>query len=207
MEGRVLLARLMCKDATGLAATTSHAGVITHAFSTPCVAFRVAGSQGAREVMFTPDYTVAGSGGLLHGLLGVGTTEQRPPSGLSTSEGVAVGLCVLLLGLVYAASVCVYLHVRRRRRRRKKRRMEDSSIASSDSERGVGGHHHRSGHHEMGLLGEGVVKSNPLLLGNATYSVRGPAPQGPRRSLRSTTSETQGQAEDEHETSASTISE
>jgi beta-lactamase regulating signal transducer with metallopeptidase domain len=68
--------------------------------------------------MFTSDYSMAGSGSLLHGLM---NKDNNAPSGLSTSEGVAVGICVLLLGLVYAASVCVYIYVRRRRKKRKKR--------------------------------------------------------------------------------------
>lgn len=50
MEGRILLARLMCKDPSGFlhsaALEQESPGVVTHAFSTPCIAFRVAGSQG-----------------------------------------------------------------------------------------------------------------------------------------------------------------
>ncbi|CAB3370257.1 Hypothetical predicted protein [Cloeon dipterum] len=159
MEGRILLARLMCKDPSGLhhsSPTDDGQGVITHTFSTPCIAFRVAGSQGAREVSFTSDYSLAGTGGgLLHGLM----SHENSNTGLGTLEYLAVGLCIVLLCLVYATSVIVYVHVRRIRRKKKRSRNESGD--DSDSERGHGGYSRRT---EMNLMSEGVVKNNPLLM-------------------------------------------
>ena len=63
MEGRILLARLMCKDPSGFlhsaALEEESPGVVTHAFSTPCIAFRVAGSQGVFSFNNTSYTTVA----------------------------------------------------------------------------------------------------------------------------------------------------
>ncbi|XP_059483185.1 uncharacterized protein LOC132201215 [Neocloeon triangulifer] len=163
MEGRILLARLMCKDPNGVhhsSPTDDGLGVITHTFSTPCIAFRVAGSQGAREVMFTSDYSLAGTGGLLHGLM----NHENRTSGLSTLEYLAVGLCIMLLCLVYATSVIVYIHVRRVRRKKKRSRNESGDDSDSERGRGNGGYGHRT---EMNLMSEGVVKNNPLLMASA----------------------------------------
>lgn len=64
--------------------------------------------------------------------------------GLNVTEYIAIGVCSILLGLIYVASVFLYLHVRRRRR-----------VKQSD---------HCSGQ-TVHLPGpeDGVVKSNPLL--------------------------------------------
>lgn len=63
--------------------------------------------------------------------------------GLSPSEYVAIGVCSLLLGLVYVASVLLYLHARRRRSEKDK--VGSAALASVDLE-------------------HGIVKNNPLLL-------------------------------------------
>jgi hypothetical protein len=71
-------------------------------------------------VLFTSDYTMAGAGGLFHNLMG----SETKNSGLSTLEYLAVGLCIMLLCLVYATSVCVYVHVRKIRKKRKRSRRD-----------------------------------------------------------------------------------
>ncbi|XP_049816326.1 uncharacterized protein LOC126263284 [Schistocerca nitens] len=92
MEGHVLLVRLQCRqphDAARLpsaADSDSDSDASATADFSPCVAFRVAGTP--RE---------PGTDG----------------GGLSASEYVAIGVCSLLLGLVYVASVLLYLHARR----------------------------------------------------------------------------------------------
>lgn len=65
--------------------------------------------------------------------------------GLSVTEYIAIGVCSILLGLIYVASVFLYLHVRRRRRGDKHRDRRNGQPV------------HLSG------ADEGVVKSNPLL--------------------------------------------
>nr|CAD7395170.1 unnamed protein product [Timema poppensis] len=107
MEGRIILVKLMCRDGN----TGQGAG---QRLFTPCVAFRVAGIPRTRAVAFE---------------------SLVPAPGLTVSEYVAIGVCSVLLGLIYVASVFLYLHVRRRR----KGRSDDKSE------------------------GETVVKSNPLL--------------------------------------------
>ncbi|XP_067002355.2 uncharacterized protein sha [Anabrus simplex] len=119
MEGRLILVHLLCKD-VGTAAVGSQDQTL---FS-PCVAFRVAGSprdNNVPEVSFPSDGT---------------------RGGLTVSEYVAIGVCSILLGLIYVASVLLYLHVRRRRR--------------GDSEKGGPSTVH------LASAEEGVVKSNPL---------------------------------------------
>jgi len=69
-------------------------------------------------VMFTSDYSMAGAGGLLHNMM----NNETRNTGLSTLEYLAVGLCIMLLCLVYATSVFVYVHVRKIKKKRKRSR-------------------------------------------------------------------------------------
>ncbi|PNF40190.1 hypothetical protein B7P43_G08276, partial [Cryptotermes secundus] len=64
--------------------------------------------------------------------------------GLSVTEYIAIGVCSILLGLIYVASVFLYLHVRRRRREK----LRD---------------HHNGQPVHLSVPEEGVVKNNPLL--------------------------------------------
>ncbi|KRT78996.1 hypothetical protein AMK59_8558, partial [Oryctes borbonicus] len=65
-------------------------------------------------------------------------------NGLSMSEIVAIGICSVLLGLIYVASVFLYLHIRRRRKDGgDKREIRDNPSLSN--------------------VEEGIVKNNPLL--------------------------------------------
>lgn len=65
-------------------------------------------------------------------------------NGLSVSEYVAIGICSVLLGFIYVASVMLYLHIRKRRR--------GSSTSDDDSDK-----------KNLSAIEEGIVKSNPLL--------------------------------------------
>jgi hypothetical protein len=63
---------------------------------------------------------------------------------LSVTEYIAIGVCSILLGLIYVASVFLYLHVRRRRREKQQDHHNGQPVHLSGPE-------------------EGVVKNNPLL--------------------------------------------
>lgn len=64
--------------------------------------------------------------------------------GLSVTEYIAIGVCSILLGLIYVASVFLYLHVRRRRRVKQREHCNGQPVHLAGPE-------------------DGVVKSNPLL--------------------------------------------
>jgi hypothetical protein len=64
--------------------------------------------------------------------------------GLSVTEYIAIGVCSILLGLIYVASVFLYLHMRRRRREKQRDHCDGQPVHLSGPD-------------------EGVVKSNPLL--------------------------------------------
>ncbi|KAL0278158.1 UNVERIFIED_CONTAM: hypothetical protein PYX00_000061 [Menopon gallinae] len=117
MEGRLILVHLLCKDASGDGA---------HKIFTPCIAFRVAGnpSTGVREMMFATDKNGSRDG----------------EKSLSVSEYIAIGVCILLLGLIYVASLFLYFYFRRKKKQKKS---------------GDGTH--------LTVAEEGIVKSNPLL--------------------------------------------
>ncbi|CAH0401265.1 unnamed protein product [Chilo suppressalis] len=102
MSGRVMVVRLLCRDVS--AAPTSPLDL--RGVFTPCVAFRVQGtpprqSSNVTEVQFASNAQ---------------TLEASNTSGLSVTEYVAIGLSSLLLGLIYVASVFLYLHIRKRRK-------------------------------------------------------------------------------------------
>lgn len=101
MSGRVMVVRLLCRDVSEAPASPLDLrGVFT-----PCVAFRVQGAQhkpfnNVTEVQFSPN---------------AHTSDTVSTSGLSVSEYVAIGISSLLLGLIYVASVFLFLHIRKRR--------------------------------------------------------------------------------------------
>lgn len=72
------------------------------------------------------------------------TALDSNSNGLSISEYVAIGICSVLLGFIYVASVMLYLHIRKRRR--------ESSTSDSDSDK-----------KNLSAIEEGIVKKNPLL--------------------------------------------
>ncbi|XP_044580085.1 uncharacterized protein LOC123262109 [Cotesia glomerata] len=116
-EGKLIAVKLVCRDASP---NSTNPGVFI-----PCVAFRVAGSpsrSNIREVSFV-------STGPYH-------------QGLSTLEYTAIGISILLLVLIYIASVSLYLHTRKARRKRNARDPE-LTIPSREA--------------------AGLIKNNPLL--------------------------------------------
>lgn len=72
------------------------------------------------------------------------TDHNNSSSSLSASEYVAIAICSVLLGLMYIASVLLYLHARRQNSKNPSERNDD---------------HQSSGQ----LVEEGVIKNNPLL--------------------------------------------
>lgn len=83
------------------------------------------------EVLFAPDAHASNS---------------DTSAGLTVSEYIAIGICSILLGLIYVASVFLYLHIRRRRRKegleKDLEKIDEQSLAPGE---------------------EGIVKNNPLL--------------------------------------------
>lgn len=49
-------------------------------------------------------------------------SSQDSGSGLSVSEYVAIGVCSILLGLIYVASVFLYLHTRKKKQKETKQK-------------------------------------------------------------------------------------
>nr|XP_045624756.1 uncharacterized protein LOC123774467 [Procambarus clarkii] len=88
VEGRLVLVTLICRDA---------AQPDTPVFS-PCLAFRVAGSPGGSEAALSAP---AGAGG-----------DDR---GLSSGEGIIIGLVVTCLAIIYVVGMTIYIKVKRRR--------------------------------------------------------------------------------------------
>lgn len=54
-------------------------------------------------------------------------TSPEGSSGLSISEYVAIGVCSILLGLIYVASVFLYLHLRKRKQKESKGKEGDNT--------------------------------------------------------------------------------
>lgn len=75
------------------------------------------------------------------------TTDNAPSSGLTISELVAVAICSILLGLMYVASILLYLHVRKGRPKGRNGDIEAFKNPLMSN----------------GITEEGVVKNNPLL--------------------------------------------
>nr|XP_023027191.1 uncharacterized protein LOC111515189 [Leptinotarsa decemlineata] len=131
MSGRLIMVNMMCRE---MSTTESMEIPRVQIIFSPCVAFRVVGSPmkhltNVSEVAFAQDSQTESSS----------ITSES----MSVSEYVAIGICSVLLGLIYVASVFLYLHLRRRNR-------SDSS-EKSDEDKSIRG------------IEEGVVKSNPLL--------------------------------------------
>ncbi|XP_058830263.1 uncharacterized protein LOC131689293 [Topomyia yanbarensis] len=109
MQGRLILVHLMCRDMTPQLVLKDGR---TRAFDdmlpnqnifTPCVAFRVVGTpikyvNNVTEVSFSSE------------------THIDHQSGLSTKEYIVIAICSLCLGLIYIASVFLYIHMKKRKR-------------------------------------------------------------------------------------------
>lgn len=110
------------------------------------------------------------------------TSDAVTTSGLTVTEYVAIGISSLLLGLVYIASVFLFLHIRKRRKaasdegdslRRLKglKKKDGSSITERDIVR-VNNERNQTLPNAMGQ-DNGVVKKNPLLSMNRFHDSKG----------------------------------
>ncbi|XP_075981141.1 shavenoid isoform X2 [Anticarsia gemmatalis] len=152
MTGRVMVVRLLCRD---VAATPTSPLDLRGVF-TPCVAFRVQGTPPKPySIQFAPNAQ---------------TSESSHASGLTVSEYVAIGISSLLLGLVYVASVFLFLHMRKRRkatsdedgRRLKGLKKKDGSIITERDIVRVNNERMQNLPSSMGQ-DDGIIKKNPLL--------------------------------------------
>lgn len=75
------------------------------------------------------------------------TSDNSPSSGLTISELIAIAICSILLGLMYVASILLYLHVRKGRSKGRNGDVEAFKNPLMSN----------------GITEEGIVKNNPLL--------------------------------------------
>lgn len=87
---------------------------------------------GVKEVLFSAD---------------IRTPENTSSSGLTISELIAVAICSILLGLMYVASILLYLHVRKGRSKGRNGDIEAFKNPLMSN----------------GITEEGIIKNNPLL--------------------------------------------
>ncbi|KAI5708604.1 hypothetical protein M8J77_025931 [Diaphorina citri] len=134
MEGRLVLVNLMCKTKE------------TKISTTPCIAFRIAGTPSIKEVSFSPSSADA---------------PAFDQSASSIWDYLSLGSVAVILGLIYSASVALYLMHKKR----------NATSAAPGGEEGKHGD-------KMAVLSktetmderigrvvpeEGMIKSNPLL--------------------------------------------
>ncbi|XP_066249706.1 uncharacterized protein sha [Euwallacea similis] len=129
MSGRMVLVQLMCRE---LEEELS----VTQQVFTPCVAFRIVGTPlkihtNVTEVAFSLETN--------------SSSESTESDSLSVSEYVAIGICSILLGLIYVASIFLYLHLKKRSFPK-----ETGKIV-------------REGGGSLATVEEGIIKNNPLL--------------------------------------------
>nr|XP_026492556.1 uncharacterized protein LOC113398161 [Vanessa tameamea]XP_026492564.1 uncharacterized protein LOC113398161 [Vanessa tameamea] len=165
MSGRVMVVRLLCRDISA----TPISPLDLRGVFTPCVAFRVQGtpprhSSNITEVQFAPNAQ---------------TSDGSGSSGLSVTEYIVIGISSLLLGLIYVASVFLYLHIKKRRKasaeegnlkKLKGLKKDVLSITEHDIIR-ISNERGQILPNSMGQ-DEGVIKKNPLLnagLGNRQF--------------------------------------
>ncbi|EDW02403.1 GH21972 [Drosophila grimshawi] len=181
MQGRLIVVHLVCRDMTvALNASRKDHLMPPKNVHSPCVAFRVNGSpvkysHNVPEVYFQPANS---------------TTLASISDGMSMREYVVIGICSLLLGLIYVASVFLYLYMKKRknRGRHNSRHSLDNvgneinypkndqvtygapfsrvgSIYSANSLGGLGGGNEAGTRASMASLKDdlGIVKNNPLL--------------------------------------------
>ncbi|CAH2089507.1 unnamed protein product [Euphydryas editha] len=157
MSGRVMVVRLLCRD---ISATPTSPLDLRGVF-TPCVAFRVQGtppkqSNNITEVQFASN---------------AHTFESSGSSGLTVTEYIVIGISSLLLGLIYVASVFLYLHIKRRRKAAAKNNNLQKLKASKNKDGASLTEHDiiRINNERVQILpgvmnqDEGVIKNNPLL--------------------------------------------
>ncbi|XP_042210800.1 uncharacterized protein LOC121858418 [Homarus americanus] len=109
-EGRLVLVTLICRDA---------AQPNTPVFR-PCLAFRVAGSPGGSEAA-----------------LSAPASEEEVDQGLSSGEGIIIGLVVTCLVIIYIVAMIIYIKVKRRKKREKDMsKLAEEGVRPSKSRRG-----------------------------------------------------------------------
>ncbi|KAM8711368.1 hypothetical protein ACLKA7_000497 [Drosophila subpalustris] len=108
MQGRLIVVHLVCRDMTVELNISQKDTLMTPKnVHSPCVAFRVNGSpvkysHNVPEVFFQPANS---------------TTLASTSDGMTMREYVVIGICSLLLGLIYVASVFLYLFMKKRKGR------------------------------------------------------------------------------------------
>ncbi|CAG9764282.1 unnamed protein product [Ceutorhynchus assimilis] len=128
MSGRMVMVLLMCRELEEELLADQ-----TQEFFSPCVSFRIVGTPSKIQTNVTE---VAFS-------LEAHSSETSEGDRLSVSEYIAIGICSVLLGLIYVASIFLYLHLRKRNSARALEKGRDNnSIAAVE---------------------EGIIKNNPLL--------------------------------------------
>ncbi|XP_044249289.1 uncharacterized protein sha [Drosophila takahashii] len=180
MQGRLIVVHLVCRDMTVAMNASSHIKgeplMPPRNVHSPCVAFRVNGSpvkyaHNVPEVFFQPANS---------------TTLASTSDGMTMREYVVIGICSLLLGLIYVASVFLYLYMKKRKRHNSRHSLDNltndinypkndqvtygapfsrvGSIYSSNS-MGLGNGNESNTRTSIGSLKEdmGIVKNNPLL--------------------------------------------
>ncbi|XP_016979484.1 uncharacterized protein LOC108044840 [Drosophila rhopaloa] len=180
MQGRLIVVHLVCRDMTVAMNASSHVKgeplMPPRNVHSPCVAFRVNGSpvkyaHNVPEVFFQPANS---------------TTLASTSDGMTMREYVVIGICSLLLGLIYVASVFLYLYMKKRKRHSSRHSLDNltndinypkndqvtygapfsrvGSIYSSNS-MGLGNGNESNTRTSIGSLKEdmGIVKNNPLL--------------------------------------------
>ncbi|KAH8280262.1 hypothetical protein KR018_001167 [Drosophila ironensis] len=180
MQGRLIVVHLVCRDMTVTLNATNHPKreplMPPRNVHSPCVAFRVNGSpvkysHNVPEVFFQPANS---------------TTLASTSDGMTMREYVVIGICSLLLGLIYVASVFLYLYMKKRKRHNSRHSLDNigndinypkndqvtygapfsrvGSIYSANS-MGLGNGNESNTRTSIGSLKEdmGIVKNNPLL--------------------------------------------
>lgn len=114
------------------------------------------------------------------------TSEITTTSGLSVTEYVAIGISSLLLGLIYVASVFLYLHIRKRRKAASKENSKQSKQKGLKKKDGSVITEHdiiRINNERMPTIinpiaeDDGVVKKNPLLtMARQFHEIKGSFP-------------------------------
>ncbi|KAH8372910.1 hypothetical protein KR009_007886 [Drosophila setifemur] len=180
MQGRLIVVHLVCRDMAMTLNATSLSKreplMPPRNVHSPCVAFRVNGSpvkyaHNVPEVFFQPANS---------------TTLASTSDGMTMREYVVIGICSLLLGLIYVASVFLYLYMKKRKRHNSRHSLDNlaneinypkndqvtygapfsrvGSIYSANS-MGLGNGNDSNTRTSIGSLKDdmGIVKNNPLL--------------------------------------------
>ncbi|XP_063698253.1 uncharacterized protein LOC134829185 [Culicoides brevitarsis] len=106
MQGRLIVVHLACRDMDSFDMTGPEDDIAHGNTFTPCVAFRIVGtpskySMNVAEVLFASESQI----------------DEYHFMNLTTKEYIVIGVSSLCLGLIYIASVFLYLHIKKRKAR------------------------------------------------------------------------------------------